>query len=39
MDPIQKIDIHAHATAFHDWIPHNPRTKLKFLGAEELINF
>lgn len=39
MEPIQKIDIHAHATAFHDWIPHNPRTKLKFLGAEELIDF
>ncbi len=39
MEPIQKIDIHAHATAFPSWIPHNPRTKQRFLGAEELIEF
>ncbi len=39
MEPIQKIDIHAHAAAFSEWIPHNPRTKLKFLGADELIDF
>ena len=39
MELIQKIDIHAHATAFGDWIPHNPRTKQKFLGARELLAF
>lgn len=39
MEAIQKIDIHAHATAFPQWIPHNPRTGQKFLGAEELLAF
>ncbi len=39
MEVIQKIDIHAHATAFPEWIPHNPRTKQRFLGAEELLEF
>lgn len=39
MELIQKIDIHAHATAYPDWIPHNPRSKQKFLGEDELLTF
>ena len=39
MELIQKIDIHAHATAYPDWIPHNPRSKQKFLGEKELLGF
>ncbi len=39
MDGIKKIDIHAHATAFPQWIPHNPRSGQKFLSAEELLSF
>jgi predicted TIM-barrel fold metal-dependent hydrolase len=39
MELIQKIDIHAHATAYPDWIPHNPRSKQKFLGEAELLTF
>lgn len=39
MESIKKIDIHAHATAFPEWIPHNPRSQQKFLSAEELFVF
>lgn len=37
MKNIKKIDIHAHATAFPQYVPKNPRSKERFLNGEELI--
>lgn len=35
---IQKIDIHAHAVAFHSWTPVVKKTGYRFLSAEELLS-
>ena len=37
MEVLQKIDIHAHITAFPQWIPAHPGSGHRMLGPEELI--
>ena len=39
MEKIKKIDIHAHVTAFPQFVPLYPRSKNRMVGAEELIGF
>ena len=37
METIKKIDIHAHVTAFPEWIPPHPASGYRMLSAEEQI--
>jgi predicted TIM-barrel fold metal-dependent hydrolase len=39
METIQKIDIHAHLTAFGQYVPHYPNTQNKMVSPEELLGF
>lgn len=39
MEPIKKIDMHAHAVAFPQWVPKLKITGYRFINAPELISF